>query len=100
MEAWQDQARLGGRRACRRLRRNLDRAGPGNRRGGDHPRRAAVLRSAARAEVVEEDTCRRPDCDNRGDYDRSQVAAQIFALPIHRPSRQSIAYRVLAAGCR
>src|ERR1700689_3127091 len=75
--------RPGGPLDGRRLRRNLDRAGPGNRRGGDHPRRPSILRSAARAEVVEEDSCRSPDCDNRADDDRSQAAVQPLASRIH-----------------
>jgi hypothetical protein len=79
------------RRTGWRLRRSLDRAGPGDRRGGDHPCRAAMRWSAARGEIAKEDACRSPDCDNRADDHRSQ-AAQAVALCIHRHLANPFAY--------
>ena len=63
-----------------RLRRNLDRAGPGHCRG--RPRAAAALRIVARAEVVKEDTSRAHDCDNYGCYHGYRFAAHLLVSPI------------------
>ena len=69
----------------RRLWRNLDRAGPGHRRGRDHRRAAATLRIVARAEIVKEDNSLTHDRDKCGHYHGHQVAAPVFSLSVHLP---------------
>jgi hypothetical protein len=64
---------------------NLDRAGPGHRRGRDHPRADAILRIIARAEIVEENDSLTHDCDTCGHYRGCQVITLVVFLNLHLP---------------